>query len=122
MLTTYAAENEINHGAIFVGKNGKPIHRTTVWREMKALCKTANIPPSKVFPHNLRHVFTKVFYKMEKDIAKLADILSINYNPDLYYVDRGRASQKNRADETAPTGRLSLCSIIRIMLLPNINL
>lgn len=75
MLTAYAAENEINHGAIFVGKNGKPIHRTTVWREMKALCKTANISPSKVFPHNLRHVFAKVFYKLEKDIAKLADIL-----------------------------------------------
>ena len=42
---------------------------------MKALCKTANISPSKVFPHNLRHVFAKVFYKLEKDIAKLADIL-----------------------------------------------
>lgn len=75
MLTAYATGNEINHGAIFVGKNGKPIHRTTVWREMKALCKTASISPSKVFPHNLRHVFAKVFYKLEKDIAKLADIL-----------------------------------------------
>lgn len=122
MLTAYATGNEINQGAIFVGKNGKPIHRTTVWREMKALCKTANISPSKVFPHNLRHVFAKVFYKLEKDIAKLADILghsSIN-TTRIYIMTTGdEHRKKNRADETAPACRFSLRSIIRIMLRQN---
>ena len=75
LLLAYAEHNKILKGPVFLGKNGKPIHRTTVWREMKALCKTTGIPASKVFPHNLRHVFAKVFYKIEKDIAKLADIL-----------------------------------------------
>ena len=51
------------------------MNRTTVWREMKNLCAEANVNPSKVFPHNLRHLFARVFYGIEKDIAKLADIL-----------------------------------------------
>lgn len=51
------------------------ISRTNVWREMKQMCEQAGITPSKVFPHNLRHLFARTFYSMEKDIAKLADIL-----------------------------------------------
>lgn len=60
---------------IFVTKTGKPVSRTNIWREMKALCEEANVNPRKVFPHNLRHLFARVFYSIEKDIAKLADIL-----------------------------------------------
>lgn len=74
-LLRYAAERHIKAGAIFITKSGKPINRTNVWREMKALCKQAHVNPDKVFPHNLRHLFARTFYKFEKDIAKLADIL-----------------------------------------------
>lgn len=74
-LARYAKAQNIRAGSIFIGKNGKPISRTLVWRQMKALCKQANVLPSKVFPHNLRHLFARIFYSMEKDIAKLADIL-----------------------------------------------
>ena len=74
-LARYAKEQNIRAGSIFIAKNGNPISRTLVWRQMKALCKQANILPSKVFPHNLRHLFARIFYSMEKDIAKLADIL-----------------------------------------------
>lgn len=74
-LLRYAAEQGIKNGMIFVARTGKPISRTNIWREMKALCIEANVNPQKVFPHNLRHLFARVFYGIEKDIAKLADIL-----------------------------------------------
>ena len=74
-LLRYAAEQNIKSGMIFVTRTGKPISRTNIWREMKALCAEANVNPQKVFPHNLRHLFARVFYGIEKDIAKLADIL-----------------------------------------------
>lgn len=74
-LLRYIAEQKIESGAVFVTRTGKPMNRTNVWREMKALCKEANVNPDKVFPHNLRHLFARVFYGIEKDIAKLADIL-----------------------------------------------
>lgn len=90
-LLRYAAKQKIESGMIFVTRTGKPVGRTTVWREMKALCKAANVNPEKVFPHNLRHLFARVFYNMEKDIAKLADILghsSIN-TTRIYIISTG---------------------------------
>lgn len=90
-LLRYAAEQHIKAGAIFITKSGKPVNRTNVWREMKALCKQAKVNPDKVFPHNLRHLFARTFYKLEKDIAKLADILghsSIN-TTRIYIISTG---------------------------------
>lgn len=74
-LLRYAAEQGIKSGAIFITRTGKPLSRTNIWREMKQLCESAQVKPSKVFPHNLRHLFARTFYGIEKDIAKLADIL-----------------------------------------------
>ena len=74
-LLRYAAEQNITSGAIFITRNGKPMSRTNIWREMKSLCEQAGVNPGKVFPHNLRHLFARTFYGIEKDIAKLADIL-----------------------------------------------
>ena len=74
-LLRYAAEQKITSGAIFITRNGKPMSRTNIWREMKSLCEQAGVNPQKVFPHNLRHLFARTFYGIEKDIAKLADIL-----------------------------------------------
>ena len=90
-LLRYAAERHIKAGAIFITKSGKPVNRTNVWREMKALCKQAHVDSDKVFPHNLRHLFARTFYKLEKDIAKLADILghsSIN-TTRIYIISTG---------------------------------
>lgn len=90
-LLRYAAEQGIKNGMIFVTRTGKPISRTNIWREMKALCEEANVNPQKVFPHNLRHLFARVFYGIEKDIAKLADILghsSIN-TTRIYIISTG---------------------------------
>ena len=90
-LLRYAAEQGIESGIIFVTRTGKPINRTNLWREMKALCAEADVNPQKVFPHNLRHLFARVFYGIEKDIAKLADILghsSIN-TTRIYIISTG---------------------------------
>lgn len=95
-LLRYAAEQGIKSGMIFVTRTGKPINRTNIWREMKALCKEANVNPQKVFPHNLRHLFARTFYGIEKDIAKLADILghsSIN-TTRIYIISTGTEHRK----------------------------
>lgn len=90
-LLCYAAEQGIQSGCIFITHTGKPISRTNIWRDMKSLCEEANVNPNKVFPHNLRHLFARVFYGIEKDIAKLADILghsSIN-TTRIYIISTG---------------------------------
>ena len=74
-LQRYIAQQKIKEGPVFVTRTGKALSRTNIWREMKNLCRQAQVDPQKVFPHNLRHLFARTFYAIEKDIAKLADIL-----------------------------------------------
>lgn len=75
LLLDYAKNNHNCSGAIFQTRNGKPLNRSNIWFQMKKLCGAANVQASKVFPHNLRKLFARTFYHIEKDIAKLADIL-----------------------------------------------
>lgn len=75
LLLDYAKKRRISEGAIFVTRGGKPLDRSNIWAQMKRLCEKAGVNPSKVFPHNLRKLFARTFYGIEKDIAKLADIL-----------------------------------------------
>lgn len=74
-LKHYCKERKITTGPVFITKSGKPLNRCNIWAEMKALCKNAGIEPQKVFPHNLRHLFAKAYYMLEKDLVKLADLL-----------------------------------------------
>lgn len=74
-LREYIKKKKIRNGAIFVTRTGRPVSRTNIWQEMKNLCVEAGVDKSKVFPHNLRHLFARTFYEIEKDIAKLADVL-----------------------------------------------
>ena len=74
-LLNYIKAKGITAGCVFITRSGKPMSRCNIWREMKALCEQAEVSPDKVFPHNLRHLFARTFYGIEKDIAKLADIL-----------------------------------------------
>ena len=86
-LLRYAQSHGIKTGCIFITRTGRPISRTNIWREMKALCNEAGVNPQKVFPHNLRHLFARVFYGIEKDIAKLAGILgSSSINTTRIYI------------------------------------
>lgn len=75
LLKSYLQKQKITAGAVFVSKNGKPLDRSNIWRDMKALCESAGVEPGKVFPHNLRHLFARTFYSIEKDLSRLADIL-----------------------------------------------
>lgn len=95
-LLRYAREQRIAAGAIFITRTGKPINRCNIWREMKALCERAGVAPGKVFPHNLRHLFARTFYGIERDIVKLADILghsSIN-TTRIYIVTTGEEHRR----------------------------
>ena len=74
-LLKYAKKNKIASGEIFLTRNGKGLTRRQIWAEMKALCEKAGVERSKVFPHNLRHLFARMFYKVTRDIAKLSDVL-----------------------------------------------
>ena len=74
-LLGYAREKKIASGEIFLTRGGKSLSRKQIWAEMKALCKAAGVSPSKVFPHNLRHLFARTFYQVCRDVAKLADVL-----------------------------------------------
>lgn len=74
-LLKYAKKQKTASGEIFLTKSGKSLSRCQIWREMKALCQRAGVAATKVFPHNLRHLFAATFYRASKDIARLADVL-----------------------------------------------
>lgn len=74
-LLNYAQKQKITSGEIFITKSGRSLSRKQIWAEMKAVCKAAGVAASKVFPHNLRHLFARIYYAVTKDVAKLADLL-----------------------------------------------
>lgn len=75
LLKKYLKKQKITDGSVFVTRTGKPLDRSNIWRNMKALCESAGVAPDKVFPHNLRHLFARTYYSLEKDLSRLADIL-----------------------------------------------
>lgn len=98
-LLRYVKEQGISTGTVFVTRGGKPVNRHSIWKDMKALCEQANVAPSKVFPHNLRHLFARTFYGIEKDIAKLADILGhASINTTRIYIVTTGAEHKRKME------------------------
>ena len=75
MLAEYAKRKGIMQGMIFITRRGNALDRSNIWREMKALSMAAGVESDKIFPHNLRHLFARTYYEIEKDLSKLADIL-----------------------------------------------
>ncbi len=87
LLLRYVEEQEIQSGAVFITRTGQAMNRSNIWRELKMLCMLAGVSPEKGFPHNLRHLFARTFYKNEKDVAKLADVLGhSNINTTRIYI------------------------------------
>ena len=74
-LRKYAKKRKIASGEIFLTRSGRSLSRRQIWAEMKALCTKAGVERSKVFPHNLRHLFARLFYRACRDVVKLADVL-----------------------------------------------
>ena len=95
-LLKYAKKQQTASGAIFRTKNGKDLSRRQIWAELKGLCERAGVAPTKVFPHNLRHLFATIFYKACKDIVKLADVLghSSIETTRIYLVTSGTEQQR----------------------------
>ena len=95
-LKEYAKKQKIASGEIFITGSGKSLSRKQIWAEMKKLCREAGVSPTKVFPHNLRHLFAVVFYRMHKDIVHLADILghSSIETTRIYLITSGREHQR----------------------------
>ena len=91
VLKRYAEERGINEGIIFITRTGKAVDRYSIWKSMKKLCELAGVNSKKVFPHNLRHLFARTFYGIQKDIVRLADILghsSVN-TTRIYTIENG---------------------------------
>lgn len=96
ILREFANKTGVKSGSIFISRNGNPLDRSNVWSEMKNLCKKAGIPPEKVFPHNLRHLFARTYYSSLKDIVRLSDILghsSLN-TTRIYTMETGEIHRK----------------------------
>ncbi|MBR6579073.1 MAG: tyrosine-type recombinase/integrase [Clostridia bacterium] len=95
-LKRYAKDRGIKKGPIFITKSGKVLDRSNIWSDMKKLCRNAGVSEKKVFPHNLRHLFARTYYSIQKDIVRLADILghsSVN-TTRIYTVESGSIHKK----------------------------
>lgn len=96
LLKRYIREQGIKDGYVFRTRSGKPIDRFSIWKSMKKLCESAGVSSEKVFPHNLRHLFARAFYGVQKDIVRLADILghsSVN-TTRIYTIENGDIHRK----------------------------
>ena len=103
-LKKYIKDKKITRGSVFVSRNGKPLDRSNIWKMMKSLCSEAGVLKGKVFPHNLRHLFARTYYSLQKDIVRLADIL-------------GHSSINTTRIYTMETGEVHLKQIERLGLL-----
>ena len=96
LLLKYARSRSISTGSVFITRNGRPLDRHTIWKEMKNLCKRAGVSRDKVFPHNLRHLFARTYYSAQKDIVRFADVLghsSIN-TTRIYTIEDGHVHRQ----------------------------
>lgn len=95
-LARWCQKRHIHNGPVFLSRQGKPLCRVTVWKLLKALCSRANVAWKKVFPHNLRHLFARTFYDLEKNISKLADLLghSSIETTRIYIMESGAEHQR----------------------------
>lgn len=96
ILKDYIKLKGIKSGCVFVTKSGKPLSRSNIWADMKKLCECAGVSKDKVYPHNLRHLFARTYYTLQKDIVRLADILghsSVN-TTRIYTMETGEVHRK----------------------------
>ncbi len=98
-LKDYMNRKKITTGPIFVTRTGRPLDRSNIWKMMKSLCQDAGVNEKKVFPHNLRHLFARCFYSVDKDIARLADILGhSSINTTRIYIISSGMEHRRRLD------------------------
>ncbi|MDR1320141.1 MAG: tyrosine-type recombinase/integrase [Gracilibacteraceae bacterium] len=96
LLLEHIERKKLTTGSIFLTRSGKPVHRSNIWRGMKNLSEAAGVAAAKLFPHNLRRLFARVYYDIGKDLARLADILghSDARTTQLYVMSSGREHER----------------------------
>ena len=100
ILRDYCDSKKITGGAVFVTRTGRPMHRSNIWKALRGLCDAARVNLRKVFPHNFRHLFAVTFYRAEKDIAKLADLLGhASVNTTRIYIMESGAEHERRIEK-----------------------
>lgn len=105
-LMAYGKRRSIQTGPLFITKSGKLLNRSNIWRDMKKLCEEANVERAKIFPHNLRHLFARVFYEQNKDIVRLADMLGhSNIQTTRIYTLTSISTEVARMDQMDLVGR-----------------
>ena len=104
-LLQYVRDRGIRSGSVFVTRSGRPMDRTNILHAMKALCRLAKVAAGKVFPHNLRHLFAVTFYKAERNICHLADLLGhANINTTRIYTSVSLAEQRHSIEHLGLLG------------------
>lgn len=99
-LLKYAKKQKIAAGELFLSASGRSLSRKRIWAEMKGLCKAAGVEPTKVFPHNLRHLFARTFYRVCRDLAHLADVLGhSSINTTRIYLTTTEAQQAKTIEQ-----------------------
>ncbi|MBQ8536044.1 MAG: tyrosine-type recombinase/integrase [Clostridia bacterium] len=99
-LQAYCASRRIGAGCVFITRKGKPLDRSSIWKQMKRLSKQAKVTAGKVFPHNLRHLFARCFYQRYKDIVRLADILGhSSMDTTRIYTIQSSLSERRRLEQ-----------------------
>ena len=102
LLANYCAKRGITSGPVFVTASGKPLDRSNLWKSMKRLARLARVLLDKVFPHNLRHLFARTYYKKTRDIVQLADILGhSSVETTRIYTARSPMEQRRQMDALA---------------------
>ena len=83
---------------MFQTRSGCPISRKQIWAEMKSLCKKAGVAASKVFPHNLRHLFARVFYQASRDVTRYLRVDVLGHSSiettRIYLISTGREHER----------------------------
>ena len=106
-LRLYIADKNILRGSVFVSKNGNPLNRSNIWKEMKVLAEVAGVKASKVYPHNLRRLFASSLYRSDKDIAKVADMLGHSrLDTTRLYIREGIEYYRKAIDKLGLTGKM----------------
>ncbi len=99
-LFAYIRKQGITQGAIFCTRNGKPIDRSNLWKQLKALCKKAGVDEGKVYPHNIRKLFARTFYELSHDLAQLASLLGhSSVNTTMIYIKRTESEVRTKVDK-----------------------
>lgn len=115
LLLRYARERGVTAGPVFVTRGGRPLDRSNIWKDMKALCAAADVAETKVFPHNLRHLFARCYYQLEKDIVRFTDVRGHWAEEAIAYVSAGGIMTGTGENTFAPESAMTRAMVWTVL-------